>query len=156
MSAWGVDRILKAPHKEETPLTMLSKTQQDEIQPWLSDASNLAGGHAERVCLPAYSYEVSEVLRDATRTGTPVTLAGAGTGVTGGRVAFGGLVLALERMNALHEISDGFARVQAGVRLDQLQAAVAQRGLFYPPDPTEWSCQLGGTVATNASGARTF
>jgi D-lactate dehydrogenase (cytochrome) len=28
--------------------------------------------------------------------------------------------------------------------------------LFYPPDPTEWSCQIGGTVATNASGARSF
>lgn len=28
--------------------------------------------------------------------------------------------------------------------------------IFYPPDPTEWSCQIGGTVATNASGARSF
>ncbi|MGD8519687.1 MAG: FAD-binding oxidoreductase [Desulfobacterales bacterium] len=27
---------------------------------------------------------------------------------------------------------------------------------FYPPDPTELSASLGGTVATNASGARTF
>jgi D-lactate dehydrogenase (cytochrome) len=27
---------------------------------------------------------------------------------------------------------------------------------FYPPDPTEMSASLGGTVATNASGARTF
>ncbi len=144
------------PDSEITFGRVFVKTEPDELRPWLSDASNLAGGHAERVCLPADSREVSEVLIEATRTATPVTIAGAGTGVTGGRIAFGGGVLAMERMAALHEISGQVARVQAGVRLDQLQAAVAQRGLFYPPDPTEWSCQMGGTVATNASGARTF
>jgi D-lactate dehydrogenase (cytochrome) len=37
-----------------------------------------------------------------------------------------------------------------------LQKAVEAENLFYPPDPTEWSCQIGGTVATNASGARSF
>ncbi len=135
---------------------MQLKSNPDEIQVWLTDASNLAGGHAERICLPADRSEVSEVLAESTRTATPVTIAGAGTGVTGGRIPFGGIVLAMDRMNALHEISDAVARLQPGLRLDQLQAALAQRGLFYPPDPTEWSCQMGGTVATNASGARTF
>ena len=135
---------------------MQNKSNPDEMQQWLTYASNLAGGHAERICFPADRRAVSEVLAEATRTATPVTIAGAGTGVTGGRIAFGGIVLAMEGMNALHEISAGVARVQSGLRLDQLQAAVAQRGLLYPPDPTEWSCQLGGTVATNASGARTF
>jgi D-lactate dehydrogenase (cytochrome) len=40
--------------------------------------------------------------------------------------------------------------------LADFQRAVGGRGLIYPPDPTEWSCFLGGTVATNASGARSF
>ncbi len=40
--------------------------------------------------------------------------------------------------------------------LGDLQKAVEAEGLFYPPDPTEWSCQIGGTVATNASGSRSF
>jgi D-lactate dehydrogenase (cytochrome) len=40
--------------------------------------------------------------------------------------------------------------------LADFQRAVNEHGLIYPPDPTEWSCYLGGTVATNASGARTF
>ena len=40
--------------------------------------------------------------------------------------------------------------------LSDLQRAVDQEGLLYPPDPTERGCFIGGTVATNASGARTF
>src|ERR671938_100231 len=43
----------------------------------------------------------------------------------------------------------------AGGTLADFRRAVEARGLFYPPDPTEWSCYMGGTVATNASGART-
>jgi len=48
------------------------------------------------------------------------------------------------------------AVVEPGVILGDFQKAVDAEGLFYPPDPTEWSCQIGGTVATNASGARSF
>ena len=48
------------------------------------------------------------------------------------------------------------AIVEPGVILADLTKAVESEGLFYPPDPTEWSCQIGGTVATNASGARSF
>jgi D-lactate dehydrogenase (cytochrome) len=44
----------------------------------------------------------------------------------------------------------------AGVVLADFHRAVAEHRLIYPPDPTEWSCYLGGSVATNASGARTF
>ncbi len=40
--------------------------------------------------------------------------------------------------------------------LADFQRAVKAERLLYPPDPTEWSCFMGGTVATNASGARTF
>jgi D-lactate dehydrogenase (cytochrome) len=42
------------------------------------------------------------------------------------------------------------------VILGDFQHAVESKGLLYPPDPTERSCFVGGNVATNASGARTF
>jgi D-lactate dehydrogenase (cytochrome) len=139
---------------------MLIKTNADEIQSWLNDASNISGGVAERVLLPAQVEEVAEALAEATRKGTPVTVAGAGTGITGGRVPMGGIVLAMDRMATIKEVhaepGNSFARVQPGVVLADLQKAVAVEGLLYPPDPTEWSCQIGGTVATNASGARSF
>lgn len=139
---------------------MLVKSEQDEIQSFLADASNMAGGHAARVLLPETSEEVAEALARATHERTPVTVAGAGTGVVGGRVPFGGMVLSTERLNRVGEIvkedGGGSATAGAGVVLAELQCEVRARGLLYPPDPTESSCYLGGTVATNASGARTF
>jgi D-lactate dehydrogenase (cytochrome) len=139
---------------------MLTKQKADEIQAFLADSSNMQGGHAARVVFPENTEEVAEALCQATRENTPITIAGAGTGLVGGRVPFGGVVLATERLNRIKEIvredSRGWAAVEAGVVLADFQRAVGQHGLIYPPDPTEWSCYLGGTVATNASGARTF
>ena len=117
-------------------------------------------GRAERVVFPENAEEVAEVLRDATRAQTPVTVSGAGTGTVGGRIPFAGIVLATDKLNQIrsivHEELGGSAVAEAGVRLSDLQRFVESENLFYPPDPTERSCFLGGTVATNASGARTF
>jgi D-lactate dehydrogenase (cytochrome) len=139
---------------------MFAKTDTGGIESFLADASNLAGGHAARVVFPETAEEVAAVLAEASRAGTPVTAAGAGTGVVGGRVPFGGVVLATGRLNKIGEIvrgdGGGRATAEAGVVLADFRRAVESRGLFYPPDPTEWGCYLGGTVATNASGARTF
>jgi FAD/FMN-containing dehydrogenase len=95
------------------------------------------------------------VLREATASGTPVTIAGAGTGVTGGRVPFGGWVVSLEKFNRL-EIHRGYAICGAGVLLRDLHAAAQGSGQFYPPDPTETGAAIGGNIATNASGSRSF
>jgi D-lactate dehydrogenase (cytochrome) len=104
--------------------------------------------------------EVAEVLASASGAGTAVTVSGAGTGLVGGRVPFGGIVLATDKLNRIKEVvaeeQGGRATVEAGVVLADFRHAVDARGLLYPPDPTEWSCYMGGTVATNASGARTF
>jgi D-lactate dehydrogenase (cytochrome) len=139
---------------------MLTKTEHDEIESFFSDASNMRGGSAACVSFPETVEEVSHLLAEATRTATPVTIAGAGTGIVGGRVPFGGVVLASARLNRIKEIvreeSGAWAVSEAGVVLADFQRAVNEKGLIYPPDPTEWSCFLGGTVATNASGARTF
>jgi D-lactate dehydrogenase (cytochrome) len=139
---------------------MLIKTNADEIQSFLSDASHMRDGHAERVVLPEKTEEVADVLRVATHDKTPVTVSGAGTGTVGGRIPFAGIVLATDKLNQIksivHEESAGSAVAGAGVRLSDFQRFVESENLFYPPDPTERSCFLGGTVATNASGARTF
>ena len=154
---------------------MIDKSEQDEIQSFLADASNMRGGRVARVILPESAEEAAEALARATRERTPVTVAGAGTGIVGGRVPFGGVVLSTERLNRVvemvredgeivredgapraAEVCGGRATAGAGVVLADLQRAAQAKGLLYPPDPTETSCSLGGTVATNASGARTF
>jgi D-lactate dehydrogenase (cytochrome) len=139
---------------------VLTKTIYDEIQSFLTDSSNLEGGHAARVMFPESAEEAAEILRAASQERTPVTVSGAGTGIVGGRVPFGGVVLATDRLNRIKEIrreeAGGRAVAEAGVVLADFQRSVEAEGLLYPPDPTERSCYLGATVATNASGARTF
>ena len=135
---------------------MQTKSSPDEIQSFLSDASFIRDGYADRVVLPETIEEVAEVLAAANRDRTPVTVSGAGTGTVGGRVPFGGIVLATDRLNRIKSIENDRAVAEAGVILADFQRAVDQKGLLYPPDPTERGCFLGGTVATNASGARTF
>ncbi|HVQ37982.1 MAG TPA: FAD-linked oxidase C-terminal domain-containing protein, partial [Pyrinomonadaceae bacterium] len=139
---------------------MLTKTEPDEIQSFLTDASHMLEGHAERVVFPESADEVAAILQTATRDKTLVTVSGAGTGTVGGRIPFAGVVLATDKLNQvksiIHEGQFGRGVAEAGVRLSDFQGFVESQGLLYPPDPTERSCFLGGTVATNASGARTF
>ena len=139
---------------------MLTKADPDDIQSFISDASHMRDGQAERVVFPETAEEVADVLRAASESNTPVTVSGAGTGTVGGRIPFTGIVLATDKLNQIksvvHKEDGGRAVVEAGVRLGDFQRFVESESLFYPPDPTERSCFLGGTVATNASGARTF
>lgn len=105
--------------------------------------------------VPADEAGVIAALREAAAANVPVTIAGAGTGVTGGRVPFGGWVLSLEKLDHL-EIHRGYAIAGAGVLLRDLHAAAQRTGQFYPPDPTETGAAIGGNIATNASGSRSF
>ena len=137
---------------------MLTKTQSAEIQNYLTDASNMRGGFAEKLFIPETTEEVKAIVQEANESAIPVTVSGARTGTVGGAVPFGGWVISMERMNKIKRIDREARRavVEPGVILRDFQKAVDVEGLFYPPDPTEWSCQIGGTVATNASGSRSF
>jgi FAD/FMN-containing dehydrogenase len=121
---------------------------------YLQDASGFRGS-ADRVIVPADEAELSSALREANASSTRVTIAGAGTGLTGARVPQGGWVVSLEKFARL-EIQTGSAIAGAGVLLSELHAAAQRSGQFYPPDPTETSASIGGTIATNASGSRSF
>ena len=118
------------------------------------DASGYTG-EAERLEKPESPEQVAAILAEAMRTRTPVTVLGAGTGVTGGAVPSGGVVLSLERFRRM-EIGLGEARCGAGVLLHELQTAARKAGQFYAPDPTHNAAALGGTIANNASGSRSF
>jgi len=122
---------------------------------YLEDASGLKGGHAERVIVPADEAGVIDAVREASAAGVPLTMAGAGTGVTGGRVPFGGWVLSLEKLTRL-EVSTGHAIAGAGVLLRDVHTAAQRTGQLYPPDPTETGASIGGNIACNASGSRSF
>ncbi len=121
----------------------------------------LKRGHpADVVVTPANTAEVSAVARLCHETRTPLVPRGAGTGYTGGAVpTHGGVVISLERMNRILEIDEGslLAVVEPHVITGDLQDAVEQVGLFYPPDPASLrQSVIGGNVAECAGGPRAF
>lgn len=125
-----------------------------DIGPFLEDSSGYRGT-ADRVFVPTTVAEVREIAAEASARTIPLTIAGAGTGLTGARVPRGGWVVSLDRFRRL-EIEDGRARCGAGVILSDLQIAAARSRQFLGPNPTEWSASVGGTISTNAGGARSF
>lgn len=112
----------------------------------------------QAVALPRCAEEVASVLRFAAQRGVPVTARGAGVGYVGGCVPVrGGIVLSTARMRRIIEINpaDGVAVVEPGVLTAELQAACAELGWFYPPDPaSRKESSIGGNIATNAGGPR--
>ena len=131
----------------------------DAMQPYGMDA--LKRGHPpDAVVLPADTSQVSAVVLACVEHDTPFVPRGAGTGYTGGAVPLrGGVVISLERLNQILEIDEAnlVAVVEPGVITGDLQAAVEQLGLFYPPDPASLEISsIGGNVAECAGGPRAF
>ena len=136
---------------------MIIKTEQNEIQDYLKDASNTKG-FCDAVAFPENTDDVISILKKANSEKIKVTVCGNKTGLAGGSVPSGGIVLSTEKLNKIIEInsSDKFAIVEPGVLLSNFLSELKPAKLYYPPDPTELNCFLGGTVATNASGSKTF
>jgi FAD/FMN-containing dehydrogenase len=121
---------------------------------YLEDASGYRG-HADEVLVPKDEAELLEIVARAASTKTPLTIAGAGSGLTGGRCPDGGWLISMEKFKKI-EIHDGYAVCGAGVHLMDLHSAARNAGQFYPPDPTETLAAIGGTINCNASGSRSF
>ncbi len=108
------------------------------------------------VLFPADKRDVIRAVEWCRDHGMPLVARGSGTGLSGGAIsAKGGLILEFSRMNEIQEI-DGTglrARFQPGVITLNFSDTVAERGLYYPPDPgSDRSATLGGTIAENAGG----
>lgn len=136
---------------------MIIKTNPDEFENYLVDASNFKG-NCEAVYFPENSYEIVWIIKEANKNKFTVTTAGNRTGLTGACIPQNGIVIATDRLNKIIEINQKqfYALVEPAVLLSDFQKELKQHKLFYPPDPTETNCYIGGTVATNASGAKTF
>jgi FAD/FMN-containing dehydrogenases len=137
---------------------MIIKRDQGSIKSYFEDSSNLNGGHADSIVIPENIEELSEFVKKANRDRLPITVSGGGTSTTGSRIPFGGTVVSLEKFNKIIDISKDKMRAvaQSGVLVDDFKSACEKMGLFYASHPTERSAFLGGTVSTNASGARSF
>lgn len=113
----------------------------------------------EAVVFPRDEADVSAILSYCNTHQIIITPRGAGSGFTGGALpSNGGIILGMEKhMNKILEIDmeNMVAVVQPGVINMDLQKAVAEVGLMYPPDPaSEEYSTLGGNVSENAGGMR--
>jgi glycolate oxidase len=121
----------------------------------------LGKGHPpDVVVIPANAEEVAVIARLCNAERVPLVVRGAGTGFTGGAVPTrGGVLLSMERFNRILEIDELnlLAVVEPNVINADLQRAVEQVGLFYPPDPASLNqSSIGGNVAECAGGPRAF
>jgi D-lactate dehydrogenase len=112
----------------------------------------------DAVALPATREHVQRIVRLCRRDKIAITARGRGTNTTGASVPIaGGLVVSFERMAKLIAIRPGdrVAVVEPGLLNGDLQIALREHGLFWPPDPTSAPyCSIGGNLACNAGGPR--
>lgn len=151
---------------------------------YLSDESGFGPGKASVLFIPNSEFQVAQFLKEMNEKRIPVTLSGGRTGIVAGAVPEGGALLSLDNMNEITAITwneqskEWRLTCQPGIRLRDLQQKITTKSFggkahdpewkdlprflndpsqyFYPPDPTEDTASLGGTVATDASGARTY
>jgi glycolate dehydrogenase FAD-linked subunit len=121
----------------------------------------LGKGHPpDVVVIPANTEQIASIARLCNAARVPLVVRGAGTGFTGGAVpTCGGVLLSMERLNRILEIDELnlLAVVEPNVINADLQNAVEERGLFYPPDPASLNqSSIGGNVAECAGGPRAF
>jgi D-lactate dehydrogenase (cytochrome) len=150
----------------------------EQLPEILYDESRFTLGIPDAVYFPQTVSDVRDVVLDAQRSKIPITVIGGKTGIAGGSVPIDGCVaLCMSDMNRIVRVSRGDGGnyelcSEPGVTIENIAAFLADPGawpspvdgtaiitpggLFYPPDPTETTAQLGGTIATNASGARSF
>lgn len=142
-------------------MTPIVKDFSQEHEDYLHDESRLTGT-AESISFPTSEEEIVEVIKKIRSQSGLITTQGARTGIVGGAVPIGGHILNLSRMNAVGDVhrdqsgEGGRLLVQPGAILAEVRKAIEPEGLFFPPDPTETTCSIGGMVAANASGAMTF
>ncbi len=136
---------------------MIIKTDKDTIETYLTDASNIKGS-SSTVIIPENKEELIEIIKDLFNKNQNYIISAAGTGLTGGKVPEFDVIISIEKLNQILDIDKqrNIVRVEPGVTLNQLEELLSSYDLFLPPNPTEKNSTLGGNVANNASGSRSF
>lgn len=136
---------------------MIIKTDIENYKTYLTDASNFVG-NCDKIIFPESPEEIRQIVTELNEKNIPFTISGSRTGLTGGAVPENGVLVSMEKFNRILErnYSEQYIWVEPGVKLSEVQETLRGSGFFYPPDPTENNSSIGGNVATNASGAKTF
>ncbi len=132
-------------------------TDPDRMESYRYDRAMFCpAGMPAAVVLARETAHVQAAVRVAAAAGVPVVPQGARSGLSGAANALDGcIVISLEKMDKILAIEpvDRYVVTQPGVFNAVLSRAVAEQGLFYPPDPSSWEfCSIGGNLSTNSGG----
>ncbi len=112
-------------------------------------------GESPLLLLPRTAQEVALAVRICAETGAAVTPQGGGTGLVGGQIPQGEVLVSTERLRAIREVApeDDVVVVEAGVTLAEVRAAAAAADRFFPLSlASEGTATIGGLLSTNAGG----
>ena len=126
-----------------------------DMAPYLTEERGYYHGESPLVLRPANTEEVSKIVTICAQHGIPITPQGGNTGLCGGAVATGGVLVNLGRMNTVREVDaiNATMTVEAGCILKELQDKAADAGFLFPLSlAAEGTCQIGGNLSTNAGG----
>ena len=90
-------------------------------------------------------------------TSPKITIRGGGTGLSGGAVPNGDIVLDTSKLKKIGKLDQQrkTVEVEAGVILDDLEAFLEDYNLEFPVNPSSHTiCTIGGMIATDAVGSR--
>ena len=127
----------------------------DKMMPYLHEERGLAKGVADIVLRPNNVQEVSSIVKICAKEKIPIVPVGGCTGLVGGTLANGGVVLATDRLNTIIQVDplNNTITAESGCILTNLQAAAAEKKCLFPLSlGAEGSCQIGGNLSTNAGG----
>ncbi|MFG1345756.1 FAD-binding oxidoreductase [Xanthobacter autotrophicus DSM 431] len=130
-------------------------TDAGDLAPRLVEGRGLFHGAAPAMLEPSSTEEVAFILAQCFEAGVPVVPQGGNTGLVGGQVPFGALLLSLRRMSCIRDLDpvDLTVVAEAGCTLHQVQQAAAEAGCLFPLSiASEGTCQIGGNLSTNAGG----
>ncbi|WP_295912412.1 FAD-binding oxidoreductase [uncultured Bartonella sp.] len=131
---------------------------QGVISSYLVEQRGLYHGRTPLVLRPSSPKEVSEIMKLASATGTPIVPQGGNTGLVGAQQpdeSANEIIVSMERLNRIRsiDVEGNLVLVEAGVVLQTLQEKVDEKGRFFPLSlGSEGSCQIGGNLSSNAGG----
>jgi len=127
----------------------------DRLAPKLVEWRDRWSGTTPLLVLPRNTAEVAAIVGICAESGTAITPQGGNTGLVGGQIPDGEILLSLERMRAVREVNvdDDVLIVEAGLTLAEAHDAAAKVDRRFPLSlASEGSCTIGGLISTNAGG----
>ncbi len=136
---------------------MIVKSENIYFESYLKDSSNLLG-KANQLYIPESSQEFVEIIDNLCKNKISFQIFAGGTSTNGSSVSNSDVIISTELLNKIIFFNEEkqIVKVEAGLRLKDLQDYLKEKGYFLPPNPTETWSTIGGNVSTNASGSRSY